>query len=256
MIRLAGAVVACAVLVPAAAGTSTARSPVALTAWPARVVLDGTGRATVRIANSGTHSVVLDVRRAGFALDVRGRPRIVPRGGPRTADAWISLRPGSLTLRPGKTAALTVAATVPPRAEPGDHDALVLVTSRPRRGAGVAVRMRIGIVVVVRAPGPVVRSLRLTRLRVLRSARRRLLELTIVNRGNVTETFPRGRIVVSLARGGTRTDLRSPRRQLRPRSRGIVQFSYRGRLRGWTTVTVTIGRGAAPAVRRSYRVRL
>ncbi len=64
-------------LASASAGASGARPPVALTASPAHLELAGTGRATVRVTNSGTNPVVLDVRRAGFGLDLRGRPKIV-----------------------------------------------------------------------------------------------------------------------------------------------------------------------------------
>ena len=68
------AVPALLALASASAGASGARPPVALTASPAHLELAGTGRATVRVTNSGTNPVVLDVRRAGFALDLRGRP--------------------------------------------------------------------------------------------------------------------------------------------------------------------------------------
>ena len=74
--------------VPADAGA--ARKPVALMAAPARVVLAGTTRAAVRVTNSGTRRVAVDVSRAGFALTLRGRPRIVRRGA-RSAASWLKL---------------------------------------------------------------------------------------------------------------------------------------------------------------------
>ena len=257
MIRIAGIVLACSVLVPAAAGTSSTRSPVALTASPSRVMLAGTGRATIHIANAGSRPIAVDAQRAGFALDLRGRPRIVARSGPRAATSWLTVRPRRLVLRPGASASLTVAATLPPRVEPGDHDALVLLTTRPQRAAGVAVRMRIGIVVVVRAPGRIVRRLELRRLRVLRAGRGRTLELLVVNHGNVTERLGRGRIVIRLVhRGRSVAMLRHSSRQLLPRTRGVALFPYRGRVRGWVTARASVSWGSGRVQHRAFRLRL
>src|SRR5581483_7218892 len=174
---LACSTLACLALVPAAAGASAPPPPpIALTAAPAHVLIEGSGEAAVRVANYGATPLVVDVARAGFALDVRGRPRVVTRGDRRTAVGWIAVRPRSLALRPGEARPLTVAAALPPRAEPGDHDALLLLTTRPRRRGGVAVRMRVGIVVVVRAPGRIVHRLELRALRLVRvAARARIL---------------------------------------------------------------------------------
>jgi hypothetical protein len=256
MIRAALAVLTCSLLVPAVAGTSPAKSPVSLTAWPARVTLSGPGRASVRLSNGGTRPVVVDAARAGFALDLRGRPRIATRHGPRDATSWITVRPHRLVLRAGTSATLTVTARLPRRAEPGDHDALVLLTSRSQRRAGVTVRMRIGIVVRVRAPGRVVRSLGLRQLRVGRLRHGRVLELVVVNRGNVTEVLSRGRLVTTVwQQGAPRARLRPAPRELRPRTTGIVQFPYGGRLRGWVTARASVAVGGR-VVARSFRVRL
>jgi hypothetical protein len=61
-------------------------------------------------------------------------------------------------------------------------------------------------------------------------SRVRLLELLVLNRGNVTETLERGRLEISLLRGGhVRAQLVARTRELRPRSRGLLQLTYRGR---------------------------
>jgi hypothetical protein len=242
----------------ASAGARAARPPVALTASPSHVTMAGSARAIVRVTNSGTSRVVVDVTRAGFALDLRGRPRIVRRGDGRSATRWLVLRPRHLVLRPGGSASLVVASKVPSRAEPGDHDALVLLTTHPRPGSRIAVRMRLGIVVVVRAPGRVVRRLALRGLRVVRHGRARLLELVVANRGNVTESLERTRPIVTLTRGGRRlATLVAARRAFRPGTSGILQFRYHGVRRGWVTARAVIpaepGRGA---VRRTFRIRL
>ena len=257
MSRVAAIVVAALALAPASAGASATRPALALTATPARIALTGAASATLRVANPGARPVVVDVGRAGFALDPRGRPRSVPHATPRAATAWLTVRPARFVLPAGSSRSLTVTSAPPRRAEPGDHDALVLLTTRPRHNAGVAVRMRIGVVVVVRAPGRVVRRLSLGHLRVRRLRHVRVLELVLANRGNVTEALARGAVVLSLEGKGRRTTLRSAPRELRPQTRGVVQLRYRGRLQGWVSARVGIvaasGRAAAGRV---YRVRL
>jgi hypothetical protein len=253
----AAAVLAALVLAPASAGASTARPALAFTATPARVDLAGSGQATVRVTNRGRQKLAVHAGRAGFSLDLRGRPRIVARSGVRAATPWLTVRPRRFVLRAGASRRVTVTSRLPRRVEPGDHDALVLLTTRPRRRAAVALRMRIGIVVVVRAPGRIVRRLELRSLRIRRARGMRVLELRVANRGNVTETIDRGRIRVSLRRGGSHTSLRVEPRRLRPRTSGIVQLRYRGRLRGRVTVRVRIvPKPGGRVVSRTFRVRL
>jgi hypothetical protein len=263
MTRVTCLVLAAALVPAAAAGaggggdTDLARPPLGLTAAPAHVSLDGTGSASVRISNPGNAPVSVDLARAGFALDLRGAPRIVAHGARRAATSWLTLWPARFVLLAGATRAVALSARVPPGAEPGDHDALVLVTTRPVRRAAVALRMRIGVVVVVRAPGRVVRRLTIGRLQAHRSHGHRALELTIVNRGNVTETLSRGRLRLVLRRGRRQTALFFEPRDLRPGTRGVAQIRYRVPLHGWVTARVRLrGVSGDAAVTRAYRVRL
>jgi hypothetical protein len=245
------------VLVPASAGAGTTRPPLGLTVTPARVALTGAGQASMRVTNPGFGAVVVDVARAGFSLDLRGRPHVVGRGGSRAATSWLTVRPRRFVLSTGAARWITVQSRLPRSVEPGDHDALVLLTTRPWRSAGVAVRMRLGVVVVVRAPGRIVRSVALRGLRVNRARRGRTLELVVANRGNVTETIDARRIRLSISRRGARTWLRPVTRELRPRTNGIVEFRYRGRLAGWVTVRVLlVPEPGRPAVSRTFRAKL
>jgi hypothetical protein len=257
MRRAAGLLLAAFVLVPASAGAGAARPPLALTATPAKVSIAGSGRAIVRVANPGPSPLVVEAARAGFSLDLRGRPKIVAHRRGRTAASWLTMQPGRFVLAPGSSRALTVVSRLPARVEPGDHDALVLLTTRPRRSAAVAVRLRVGVVVVVRAPGRVVRRLALGGLRLRRARGARVLEVLVVNRGNVTESLTRRRVQISLLRGGTRKALATEPRDLRPRTSGVLAARYGARERGWTTVRVEItAADGRPAVGRSFRVKL
>jgi hypothetical protein len=150
-----------------------------------------------------------------------------------------------------------VTSKVPARAEPGDHDALVLFTTRRRVADGLSVRVRMGVVVVVRAPGQIVRGVQARGLRVVGRGRARTLELALVNRGNVTESFARARAVVSLERGGRRlARVRGEARELRPRTRGVLQFRYRGSVTGRVIAQVDVSSDSGQVVRRAFRIRL
>jgi hypothetical protein len=245
-------------LASASAGASVARPPVALTASPARVDLAGSSRSIVRVRNAGTTRAVLDVRRAGFRLDLRGRPRIVgEHGGRRSAAPWLEFRPRTLAIAPGAAAAVSISSRVPPRAEPGDHDALLLFTTRRRVRDGLAVRVRMGVVVVVRAPGRVVHRFALGTLRSTGTRRGRVLELAVRNRGNVTEYLERGRARISLERGGRRlATLGAEARSLRPGTRGLLRFLLRrARIIGPVSARVDL-RTNAGRLERLYRLRL
>jgi hypothetical protein len=219
------------------------------------VTFSRSGRVVVRVTNSGSKPVVVDASRAGFALSLRGRPRIVRAAGARSAARWLEVQPKRLALPARTSASLVVSAKVPPKAEPGDHDALVLLTTRPVARAGVAVRVRLGVMVVVRAPGAVVRRLELRRLRVVRRRASRLLDLTVANRGNVTETVRAVRLTI--ARDRSRQTLVAASREFRPRTRGILEFRLHRRIRGTVRARVVVpatrGRGR---IVRVYRIRI
>jgi hypothetical protein len=240
--------VATAVLValaaPALAGAA-APPPVALIASPSHLSLKGSGRASVTVTNSGTRPVVVDVTRAGFVLDLRGRPRAVSR---RTS--WLGVGPNHLTLAPGGAAAVTVAAHVPRRAEPGDHAELVLLTSRPPTRRGLPVRIRLGVVVDVRAPGRVIRRVTTVSLHVRRAGKARVLGLLLANRGTVTESVGGPCAILWLHRGRRiLARLRTGERRILPHTRGLVELVYRGRLRGRLQATVPPPTPGCPRIR-------
>jgi hypothetical protein len=236
--------------------TSVAAPPAALTAAPARLALSGSGEAMVRLRNPGTKRIAVDVRRAGFALDLRGRPRIVRQRSARSAARWLTLRPARFTLGPHATARLHVSVSVPRSAAPGDHDALVLLDARPLADQAVSVRLRLGVVVNVRAPGTVVRRLRLGRLGVKRRRGSRALELVVVNDGNVTERLFRARVILS--HGSSRlARVVATARELRPKTRGLLEFRLRTPVRGLVTARVVLpAEPGRPAIRRTFHVRL
>jgi hypothetical protein len=247
-----------ALVLSAVAGSASSaavrdRPAVSLSASPARIALGGEGQAVVALRNFGSSRVAVTTSRGSFALDRRGRPAVVRRVSTRSAATWLQVRPRALSIGPGGRSLVTVTAHLPARAEPGDHHALVLFATRATQAGQVGVRMRIGVRVVVRAPGTVVRKLVIRGLRVRRAGRARVLDVALANRGNVTETLPPGRLTISL-RVGRRTlaRLRGTWRELLPHSSGTVTARYARNIRGRVLAAIEI-RGAG---RRTFWIRL
>jgi hypothetical protein len=241
--------VAACLLAPSSVGARAVRPPISLVATPARVSLAGAARQVVTVTSAGREPVRIDVGRAGYALDLRGRPRVL-----RSRASWLSVRPRRLTISPGQSASFVVVSFPPRRAEPGDHSELVLLTTRPVRTASLAVRMRLGVVVVVRMPGRIVRRLEVVRLRV----RPRRVELLVANRGNVTETTARRCVTVTLRRAGRVLGRLHPSpRKLLPRTSGLLELPVRRLRRGRLSVGVAISPGppCAPPRRRVFTLR-
>jgi hypothetical protein len=233
-------------------GAATGRG-IGLSASPLRLTLRGSSAAAVTVRNPGRRAVIVDVSRAGFARSLRGRPRVRPA---REAVAWLRVRPRRIRVAPGGKAVLRVKAAPPRRAEPGDHPALVLLTTRPLGARRVRVRLRVGVIVDLRVPGRIVRRLDARALTVRRRRLLRRLELLLVNRGNVTERLGRDGLRLVLSRNGRPLVTLRPRRgELLPRSRGLAEFAYRGRERGMVVARIEL-RPSVGGRRPVFHVRL
>ena len=174
----------------------------------------------------------------------------------RGVTKWLRMQPKRLRLAPGAKGVLHVRAVPQPHEAPGDHPALVLLTTRPLGVRHVRVRLRVGVIVDLRVRGRIVRRLDARALTVHRSGAQRLLELRLVNRGNVTERLIGDGLRIALLRNGRRLATLRPRsRELLPHSAGIAVFAYGGRLRGAVVARVEL-RPPLRGPRRSFRVRL
>jgi hypothetical protein len=253
----AGVVVAlaAAALVAAAPGSPSRPRPqpiVSLTASPSTLTMSRGGARTVRLTNFGSSRLVVRVRRSGLAVDLRGRPRLVRRpAAGRNAAPWLRIRPRELAVPPGASRVVDVALRLPSRAQPGDHHAAVVFSTRPLDRVRVGVRLRLAVRVAVRAPGAVRRRVVLRWLRVRRVGRGRRLELRLANRGNVTEELTK-RVTISLVTAPRVVLTVRGRRELLPGRDGVLAAVYRGRHRGIVTARVAVG-GAGV---RTFRIRL
>jgi hypothetical protein len=226
---------------------------IGLSASPLRVTLKGASASRVTVRNPGRRTLLVDVSRAGFTRSLRGKPRMRPVRG---AVTWLRLSPRRFRLAPGAKTTLRVVAVPSRRAAPGDHPALALLTTRPLGVKHVRVRMRVGVIVVLRVRGRIVRRLDARALTVRRSGGLRLLELRLINRGNVTERLGSDGLRLSLRRDSRRLAiLRPAARELLPHSTGIAVFTYRGRLRGAVVARIEL-RPPVRGPRRSFRIRL
>ena len=217
---------------------------------PRRRALDAAETGAIAVRNVGATRAVVAARAASVAVDARGRPRLVPRGAAsRSAAEWLAITPRDFTLAPGARVVLDVEARTPRRAAPGDHHGVVLLSTRPPGASRVGVRVRMGVRVIVHVAGPRVRRLVVRGLRVRRAGRARTLELTVANRGNVTET---PRPVATVYAGGRQlAQVALARRELLPGASAIADGAFRGPYRGPAIVKVELGRAVV-----TYRVRL
>jgi hypothetical protein len=230
---------------PSAAGAGADRPRVSLSVSPARLTLATPGARTIKLRNSGAEQVVVDVTR---------RP-LDPQPAAKT---WLQISPARLVLHSGENAILTLRASPPLHAEPGEHHVLVLLTTRPLHGGRVNVQVRLGVRIRMVVPGRIVRNAALGGLRIRRSHTARFMFVSVTNRGNVTVPL-RGRVTALLLRLGQRLAQLTPRgrRALLPGARAVLALRYSGRVRGLLTVVVRIRLGpGVRAVERLYRVRL
>lgn len=230
---------------PSAAGPGADRPRVALSVSPARLALAAPGSRTIKLRNSGAERVVVEVTRR-------------PLGPQPAAKTWLQITPARVVLRSQESAVLTLRASPPRRAEPGEHRILVLLTTRPLRGGRVKVQVRLGVRIRMVVPGRVVRDAALGGLRLRRARNARIMFVSVTNRGNVTVPL-RGHVTALLLRRGQRLARLTPHgpRALLPGARAVLALRYSGRVRGLLTAVVRIqlGPGVGPLERR-YRVRL
>jgi hypothetical protein len=218
---------------------AVAVQPVALTVSPARAVLLAPASRTLQVRNLGTERMAVDVAWRSAA----------PSAGPKR---WLSITPRRLVIRGGARTLLTVRAGT--GASPGDHHVLVLVTGRPLGAPRVAVQLRVGVRLRIRAPGRLVHRIAVEGLRVRRLKDKRTLLVSVANRGNVTEQL-RGRLTVTLLRGNRIISRLRParRRELYPGKTTAVALPYAGHAHGLLTAIVSIRGGLSG---RRYRLRL
>jgi hypothetical protein len=203
-----------------------AAPPVELAVSPPRLVVAVGETRAIRVTNLGASGAVIAASPAGYRIALRGRPLVLG------VNETLTLRPRKLALAPGETA--TVAVTAPAAVTPGDHPTIVLLTRSPF-DVQFGVRIRIGVLVLVRGPGRIVHRVVATALR----TRGRALELWLRNDGNVSERLTRATVHVRL-----HCPVSIEPRELLPHTRGVVLLRAACRVAFGSSAVVTT-RGAA-----------
>lgn len=255
-------------LAPSAGG---APSPgLALAVHPNRLVLVGSAEGTLEVTNPTNRQLVVDTSFADFTLRPNGTAAISPRlPPPRSARRWLTVSPRTLRLAPHATVAVRVSSSPPAGAgaSPGDHHGLLQLTTAPTGSGMVRTRTQIGLPILVRVGGRLVRRLNVASLQAKRSRGNRTLKLVLQNRGNINERLPRRSVTVRLRRNGTtiRT-LVAPARTILPGARTVYTLRVPTRLTGALTAIVgvrpapaAVAGPQAPGLRafsRTFRVRL
>ena len=230
---------------PSAEGAGVARPRVALSVSPARLAVTAPGSRTIKLRNDSAERVAVDVSRRTL-------------GGQAAAKTWLRVVPAHVLLRSGESAILTLRVKPPRLAEPGDHQVLVQLTTRPLRGGRVNVQVRLGVRIRMIVSGRIVRRLTLGGLRIHRQRNARIIFVPVANHGNVTVQLRSCVTALLLRRGQQQARLR-PRAQraLLPGARTAVALRYSGRVRGLVTVVVRVRLGSSVrVVERRYRIRL
>jgi hypothetical protein len=208
-----------------------AAPPVALAVSPARLALAAGETRELRIANRGGTAAVVTVTTAGYTHALRGRIVILPRSSAAT------VLPRHVVVPARGSVSLTVRGQP---GTPGDHPSLVLLATQ-RSAGDIAVRVRVGVLVLVRSPGRVLHRVALERLETAGGR----LRLWLRNRGNVAEPL---RIHVVVAGRVLRDSL-----QLLPRSRALAELRA-GLVHGTAPVSIRVRYGGG-VLRRTARLR-
>jgi hypothetical protein len=191
---------------------------------------------------------------AGLTLDGRGRPQITGR---RDAASWLRVQPRSILAGPNG-ANFVVTSRRAAGARPGDHTAIVLLTATAPARKGIAVAMRVGLVVTVRVSGRSIRRIEVVAARARAAPRGgRLIAVTVANRGERIESIGGARLAVTLLRRGRIIGrFRVARRLLLPRTRAVVAFRTRAAVHGPVVARVAIVRPDGGTTARTFRLRL
>lgn len=239
----------------AAASSGGAAGPaLSISASPFSLRLEGAATSSIQVTNPGRQALAVVVSTGDLAVSQTGKVSVDPKRKPKlSARSWLTVRPARLDLAPGGSADVTVVTRPPGNATPGDHYALVLLTSVPPRGAQVGVSTRIGVSVIDTVAGGRVAAPSIALPKVLVHGKKRLLRLRISNPGDVLQRLARGQISVRVLRG-TRTvaHLSAPPRVLLPHAFGLLALAYPARLHPGRYVLVI----HAGTTVRSFRLRL
>jgi P pilus assembly chaperone PapD len=240
--RLFASTITAAALAAAASTAGAAGPPLAISASPFSLKLQGAATGSIHVVNPGSKAVTVDVSTGDLAVAQTGKVTVDPKEKPPlSARAWLTVAPGKLTLAPGAGADVTVNVHPPRDATPGDHYALVLLTTVPPNNVQIGVRTQIGVSVVDTIAGAVPKPVRIEAASVVTVGKKHALQLRVVNPSAFLEHLVRGAVTADIRRGARRVaHLVAAPRVLLPRSTAQIELPYPAKLRGRFSVTTEV----------------
>lgn len=117
------------------------------------------------VTNSGRTPFTVTVDKADFTASENGALHFKP-DAPYAAADWVQVTPTHFRMAAGETRNVTFRISMPPRAEPGDHQlALIFKVPAGTNAANIRINRGIAAPVFIAAPGPINRSVEVTSLR-------------------------------------------------------------------------------------------
>jgi hypothetical protein len=117
------------------------------------------------VINAGRKPFTVTVQKADFTAGDDGALHFQP-DAPYAAASWVQVTPTHFVVAPGATTDVTFRVSMPDRAEPGDHQlALIFKVPAGRNAANIRINRGIATPVFIAVPGPVSRSVEVSRLR-------------------------------------------------------------------------------------------
>jgi hypothetical protein len=160
--------------IAAMAAGAGARAPapphgaVSLAVAPSRIEVVA-GRPSVhvfQIQNTSAHAETVIAAKEPFRQDPAGGIVFYRDGGYQWGGSWLTITPGRLTIPAGKVRPVTVRVDAPRDAEPGDRYVGVIFKApaqRRKQGqASIVIDAGVGVQIVIRVPGNVIRRQRMT----------------------------------------------------------------------------------------------
>jgi hypothetical protein len=135
---------------------------------PTRLVIPPAASSAARrfqVINAGRKPFTVTVQKADFTAGEDGALHFRP-DAPYAAASWVQVTPTHFVVTPGATADVTFRVSMPDRAEPGDHQlALIFKVPAGRNAANIRINRGIATPVFIAVPGPISRSVEISRLR-------------------------------------------------------------------------------------------
>ncbi len=155
-------------------GVPRAQTGFSIRVSPSKIELNGppgsSQRFAINVINMGTATQTMRVYLNDYFIKPDNDFVFEPPGHYSYSCAkWLSTNPASVVVAPGQTAQKVFTLTVPKKAEPGGHYAVIFFEQVEAQGQQVTAKGRIGVITLVTVPGRIIREGKITSVQVTSS---------------------------------------------------------------------------------------